>query len=74
MLPIKSEDVEADKDADDMAMAAEAGVLGADSAGGTPGAVAVPPLSSLIMVSRFHKVLTQHCIFANVTFSVFFTE
>ena len=69
---MKSEDVEADKDAEDMAMAAEAGVEGAGAAGGE--AVAVPPLSSLIMVSRFHKVLTQHCIFANVTFSVFFTE
>ena len=49
---MKSEDVEADKDAEDMAMAAEAGVEGAGAAGGE--AVAVPPLSSLIMVSRIH--------------------
>ena len=54
MLPIKSEDVEADRDADDIAMAAAelAGVEGAGAAGAV--AVAVPPLSSLIMVSRIH--------------------
>ena len=50
LLPMKSEDVEADKDADcDIAIAA--GVAGAD-AGAV--AVAVPPLSNLIMVSRIH--------------------
>ena len=50
LLPMKSEDVEADRDADcDIAIAA--GVAGAD-AGAV--AVAVPPLSNLIMVSRIH--------------------
>lgn len=66
MFPIKSEDAEADKDADDIAMAAEDG--GDEVAGAEAVAVAVSPLSSLIMVSlyslnvsNFHLATNRIC-------------
>lgn len=66
LLPMKSDDVEAVNEADDKAIAAEVGGAPADDAAA---AVAVPPLSNLIMVFKMTPTSFSRLFFQNGFFS-----